>query len=252
MCTVLFAKNVFGSYPTVIAANRDEEYDREFSSPETRETEDEGDSVDWVFAPRDAREGGTWIGFNSEGTSVAVTNIETDDEDRGEDGTDVRSRGLLCDDVLSESGDIEDLEDIVRHSVDANEYEGFNLVVATPTRAFVAVYDDDLDIMHLEDGVYVITNSRFDDPDDKALEVRDSLPDPSLGFDDWIKEAKDLLSRDDIDVCLHNGDGEDKGTTSSSIIGVKNPDASDSVYLFADGAPCETDYTDVSYRVPFS
>ncbi|MDY6776047.1 MAG: NRDE family protein [Halobacteria archaeon] len=246
MCTVLFAKNVFESYPVVIAANRDESYDREFSSPETRETEDEGDSVDWIFAPRDEREGGTWIGFNSEGTSVAVTNIETEDGDsqdsNTDDETEVRSRGLLCDDVLSESGDIEDLEDVVRHSVDENEYEGFNLVVGTTSRAFVAVYDGDLDFVYPEDGIHVVTNSRFDDPDDKAVRVSDSLPEPSLGLDDWVDEAECLLSRDDIDVCLHSHEDDDKGTTSSSIIGVRNPDVSESFYLFADGAPCEADY----------
>ena len=250
MCTLTLAWQVFPDTPVVVAANRDERRDRPSEPP--RRTE----SNPAVVAPRDARAGGTWIGYNDAGTFVGITNRWVADT------TPERSRGLLVADALREP-DATSAARLVERSVDANSYDGFNLVVADRTAAFLFEWDGHLRVTQLEPGVHVVVNSgaalggggvpsdSFVTPDDERVDrateqienaraVRTALtPDPGEGATEWLDRAATVLADHEFGVCLHeNG----YGTRSSSLIRLGDRDE----YRFAPGPPCETAYEAVA------
>jgi len=251
VCTLTLAWQVFPDAPVVVAANRDERRDRPSEPP--RRTE--ADPV--VVAPRDARAGGTWIGYNEAGVFVGITN-------RWVDGLAAeRSRGLLVADALREL-DALSAARLVERSVDAHDYDGFNLVVADRTAAYLFEWDGHLRVSQLDPGVHVVVNSgaalggggavtdAFLTPEDparadraseqaeNARAVRTALtPEPGEGAADWLDRAATVLADHDYGVCIHeNG----YGTRSSSLISLGD----EQEYRFASGAPCETAYRRVA------
>ncbi|MFP4188989.1 MAG: NRDE family protein [Halobacteriales archaeon] len=229
MCTIVFAYGVFDGF--AVASNRDESYGREYALPGCRERTD-----GWVFAPRDERAGGTWIGFNANGVFVTLSNLPG--EGGGKRGG-TRSRGALVDELLRALS-VEEARRVLRNSYDRHEYEGFNVVVASPDDCFVGVNDGSLRFVEPDPGIGVVTNSPFDEPDDKALRVSEAVPEPHPNIDpvDWLDDMRPLLADHELGVCVH-GDG--RGTTSSNLV-YSAPEPDGSYWLFADGAPCETSY----------
>ena len=223
MCTIAFAYDVYPE--VVVASNRDEEYGRSFEPPARR---DWGDG--WVVAPVDRREGGTWLGFNGHGLVVTLANLPVYSVEE------TRSRGLLCRDVLG-CGSVDEARGVVERSFVDHGYDGFNLVVLSRQDGFVAVHDTvDLELYE-PSGFEVVTNSRFDEPDEKARKVREKLPDAGSA-EGWLTEMQPVLRDHEADVCAHH-DG--RGTTSSNLVVVREP-VEESSYRFADGAPCESEY----------
>ncbi|AZH25595.1 NRDE family protein [Haloplanus aerogenes] len=249
MCTLTLAWQVFPDDPVVVAANRDERRDRPSESPQRTEA----DPV--VVAPRDTRAGGTWIGYNEAGLFVGITN-------RWVDGLDAeRSRGLLVADALREP-DALSAARLVERSVDAHEYDGFNLVVADENAAFLFEWGGQFRVNQLEPGVHVVVNTGAalggggavtdtfvvpDDPEraDRATEqaenaraVRTALtPEPGEDVTAWLDRAGTVLADHEYGVCIHeNG----YGTRSSSLIRLSAD--GETAYRFAPGPPCETAY----------
>lgn len=225
MCTIVFVYGVFDGF--AVASNRDESYGRGFSAPEKQATES-----GWVFAPRDDREGGTWMGFNDAGVFVALANLPVYADE-------ARSRGKLCDDLLRAST-VDEARTLIRSSYERHDYEGFNVVVGSPYDCFVGVNDGDLRLVEPDPGVGIVTNSPFDDQGEKAEKVTEAAPDPfehetARG---WLEATRPLLADHEARVCVH-GDGY--GTTSSNLVYVA-PEPHGSFWLFADGAPCESPY----------
>jgi uncharacterized protein with NRDE domain len=250
VCTLTLAWQTFPDAPVVVAANRDERRDRPSEPP--RRTE----SNPSVVAPRDARAGGTWIGHNDAGLFVGITN-------RWIDGaTAERSRGLLVADALREP-DATSAARLVERSVDTHDYDGFNLVVADRTAAFLFEWDGHLRVSQLDPGVHVVVNSgaalggggavtdAFVTPDEparaerateqaaNARAVRTALtPEPGEGSADWLDRAAAVLADHEFGVCIHE-DGY--GTRSSSLLRLGD----EPTYRFAPGPPCETAYDPV-------
>jgi uncharacterized protein with NRDE domain len=253
VCTLTLAWQVFPDAPVVVAANRDEQRDRPSVSPRRTETDPA------VVAPRDERAGGTWIGYNEAGLFVGITNRPVDG--RAAD----RSRGLLVADALREP-DATSAARLVERAVDAHDYDGFNLVVADRTAAFLYEWDGRLGVTQLDPGVHVVVNTgaalggggavtdAFFTPEesaraDRAAEqaanaraVRTALtPEPGEDAADWTDRAATVLADHDYGVCVHeNG----YGTRSSSLIRMPTEGATE--YRFAPGAPCETAYRRVA------
>ena len=246
MCTLTLAWRTFADAPVVVAANRDEGFDRPSEPPAVVEEDPR------VVAPRDAEAGGTWIGYNEHGLFVGVTNRWTDADLAGE-----RSRGLLVRDALRQS-DAESAARLVERTVRDTEYAGFNLVVADANAALLLEWDGHLRVTQFEPGVHVVVNvganGRFSIPSERpdagerqaenARKVREALaPEPGETAAAWRDRAGAVLGDHRYGVCVH-GDGY--GTRSSSLVTIGTEGAS---YEFADGPPCETPYRRVESQV---
>ncbi len=251
MCTLAVAWRAFDGAPVAVAANRDEALDRP-AEPPTRRRFGETAAV----APRDARAGGTWIGYNEHGLVVGLTNRW----DVGIEGG--RSRGLLVADVLAASS-ARAARDAVERAVERDEYAGFELVAADADHAALLEWNGRLHARALTPGVGVVGNvgaalvdgSTFalaDDTDtderrrDRAASARCLREVLTVrageGVDGWLRRAGRALGDHAFGACLH-GDGF--GTRSSSLLAVGGTPA----YRFADGPPCETPYRTVDEQV---
>lgn len=74
MCTVILGLGTHAEVPLWVAANRDEFYDRPSTPPAVS-----GPRGLPLFAPRDLRQGGTWIGVSRRGVFAALTNAAPPD-----------------------------------------------------------------------------------------------------------------------------------------------------------------------------
>ena len=116
MCLIVIAHRMSPEYPLVLAANRDEFFDRPTHQAHM-----------WpngsMIAGRDLLAGGTWLGVGLDGRFAAVTNVR----EPGGNGAGSRSRGELPLDYLS--GDLPPAEYLAQRVDRFDEYAGFNLLV---------------------------------------------------------------------------------------------------------------------------
>lgn len=237
MCFLALVYKTIPDYPVVIAANRDEYRNR----PGTAPTE----IRPGVVAGLDPRAGGTWVGVNSHGVVVGVSNLRSG----GPALPNTRSRGLLCLDLLMLPR-ASALAQAVRAQVRQHVYNGFNLLAAGPQTAWVASYlDKRLTVRQLDPGVHIIGNSLPDAGDDpkvaRGRQLVDRPDDIEAAMKTLTKTCADHGMRGDGTdaICVH---GEGHGTLSSSIIAVHGSDPSRSIHLYAEGNPCAAAYQDVS------
>lgn len=113
MCLIAIAHRASERYPLVIAANRDEDYERP-----TLDAHVWADAPD-VIGGRDAVHGGAWLAVTRSGRFAAVTNL------RGAEAR-VRSRGFLVRDFVTTAVDVRTYSSAIGH--DAAEYAGFHLL----------------------------------------------------------------------------------------------------------------------------
>jgi len=126
MCLIAVAPGFFRPFPLVIAANRDEFYDRP-SAPAAPWPEDPR-----VIGGRDLRGGGSWLAVRAGGRFGAVTNI------RGS-RTGGPSRGLLVSNFVL--GDADAFQYAL--NVDRGAYAGFHLIVGDTDRIVHVTNADD-------------------------------------------------------------------------------------------------------------
>jgi uncharacterized protein with NRDE domain len=151
MCLVLIALNSHPDYSLIVAANRDEFYDRP-TAP----------AAFWADAPsvlagRDLKAGGTWLGIDRHGRLAAVTNYR---QGQREDPA-PRSRGLLVSDFLTGDGGAPEYMERVRS--EAGLYNGFNLIVGDPGVLFY-FSNREGQLRSLAPGVYGLSNHLLDTP----------------------------------------------------------------------------------------
>jgi uncharacterized protein with NRDE domain len=116
MCLIAVAHRLSDDFPLVIAANRDEFYER----PALAAAPWKEDAR--VVGGRDVRAGGSWLAVREDARFAAVTNI------RGEH-RDGPSRGLLVSNfVLSDAGAVD-----FANSIRRAEYAGFHLILGDGT-----------------------------------------------------------------------------------------------------------------------
>ncbi|WP_298266473.1 NRDE family protein [Geobacter sp.] len=116
MCLILFALEAHPRYRLVLAANRDEFYDRP-TAPASF-----WDDAPQVLAGRDLTGGGTWCGITTGGRIAAVTNYR--DPRTYREGA--PSRGRLVADFLR--GEMTPAALLERLHREGNSYNGFNLI----------------------------------------------------------------------------------------------------------------------------
>jgi uncharacterized protein with NRDE domain len=151
MCLILLASDSHPDYALVLAANRDEFYDRPTASAAF------WDDAPRVVAGRDLKAGGTWLGIDRSGRFAAVTNYRQGQRE----ATAPRSRGHLVSDYLTGRSDVRAHLDRVQREADL--YNGFNLIAGDVGALFYFSNRGDRP-RTLGPGVYGLSNHLLDSP----------------------------------------------------------------------------------------
>jgi uncharacterized protein with NRDE domain len=161
MCLILFAYNVHPSYRLVLAANRDEFYDRPSAPADFWEKHPQ------VLAGIDLQEKGTWMGVTRQGKYAAITNYR----DPASWKNDAPSRGKLVSRYLTGSAGAEKY--LKKISGEAGKYNGFNLILGDAEDLWVCGNRDAA--QKLSAGIYGLSNRLLDTPWPKVIRGKELL-----------------------------------------------------------------------------
>lgn len=179
MCLLLFSFNKHSDYPVILAANRDEFFERPTKAASFWE------DCPSILAGRDLLKGGSWMGVSKEGRIAAVTNYREPSQNK----PDAISRGALVSDYLKGNQSAEDyIQNVMTQS---HAYDEFNLLVGDKQSLlfFCSIEDD---YQTLKPGLYGISNGKLDSPWPKVVKGKTALekiiqtskkPDPGKLFD---------------------------------------------------------------------
>jgi len=209
-------------YPIIVAANRDERYNRPSAAPTFWHTEPQ------ILAGRDLVAGGTWLGINECGLLVGVLNRPSVGET--DSSKDTRSRGLLCRDLLKLKTADAAVEFV---KTEKAEYQPFTLVFADSKTAWIAYNRlHEIKTVKLSEGLHVYSSgTEFATRSQKvdhgySMFSRVVEETQSNGHDEsaWVSSLRSVLG----DHTSANGSGEPRGaicvhgdisgTVSSTIV----------------------------------
>lgn len=183
MCLILFSFKQHPRYPLILAANRDEFYNRA-SAPAAFWNEAPG-----LLAGRDLVAGGSWLGVTTSGRIAAITNYR----EPGLYRFDAPSRGALVTGFLLGRETPEAYA--AKLSQQARQYNGFNLILGERGRLYYFSNRSD-GLETLAPGLYGLSNHLLNTPWPKVERGKEALSgllspgrDPSL--DDLFKVLSD-------------------------------------------------------------
>jgi len=258
VCTLAIYFQTGRDFPVVVAANRDEFFDRPTVAPAALEDAPPAagppTATPWVVAGRDLRAGGTWLGVNSYHLVAGLLNRRSavpPDPAR-------RSRGLLCLEALHARSVAAAREHVLDEP--GTRYNLFNLLLAAPHAACVIGNGSGaMAATALEPGLHLLTNLELDDPECPRIaksyglfaELRGLLAEPTA--DVFLRRLRVILSdhstpldpRDEgppNNLCVHT---PAFGTRSSSVL-IYSARAGRFRLWHAAGPPCEADYVEIA------
>ncbi|HEX2831152.1 MAG TPA: NRDE family protein [Burkholderiales bacterium] len=169
MCVILFSAGAHARYPLIVAANRDEAYDRPAAPAGF------WNDHPHVCAGRDLTAGGTWLGLSTTGRFAAITNYRQGIRA----GAAPRSRGALTSDFLTGRDEPSAyMEEAARHG---DDYGGYSLIAGTPERLYFCS-NRGVAPHAVAPGVHGLSNRLLDEPWPKVqrgMAVLESLADAS-------------------------------------------------------------------------
>ena len=241
MCILMVIHRVLPDYPIVVAANRDEYYDRPSQGPSLL-----GNSPR-IWGGRDDRAGGTWMGLNEHGVVVGLTNRRLYAEQPTYPQR--RSRGWVCLEALQGRTASEAAESLMNQP--PQRYNPFNLLLMDPTKLIWIAYDDEPVLRRLQPGLHILANGDLNDFETARLRrarqllqgarpaaLGDLMPVLRQACRDHEPGAK---NRDTI--CMHRTK-DNYGTVSSTILALP-AGGREPLYHYAAGHPCRKPYAAV-------
>ncbi len=257
MCTIVAIRGRRARYPLVVAANRDEYYDRPTAPP--RVVNESPRAVAGV----DLEKGGSWMGANEHGVFVALTNQRTY---RGADPKRASRGAVVMEALARESAEA---IDAMLSAIDPRDYNSFNVLYGDAHTLKVGYARNErsrVELDTLEDGLWVLTNDRIGSPEFPKAERAFSLIDPLVRapWDEQVAGLTRVLAdhhkpaleripepppgsrfdhatlRELQALCIHT---PVYGTRSSAILALEPGRVAH--YLYADGPPCRTPFTDI-------
>lgn len=163
MCLILLAWQAHPEYPLVVAANRDEFFERP-TAPAGFWPDQPG-----ILAGRDLQAGGTWMGITRSGRFSALTNHRDPLLHR----PDARSRGTLVAEFLTGCcAPRTYVERLAREG--ANAYNGFNLLVGD-AQTLLWFSNVSGESRELAPGIYGLSNELLDTPWPKVEQSKSAL-----------------------------------------------------------------------------
>ncbi len=237
MCLLAIQYRLVPEAPILVAANREEFYERASLSPAIQSGKPR------VLCGTDQETGGTWLGVNQNGLVVAVCN-----RPKVHGPIAPRSRGLLAKDLLR-CGSAQNACDLALEELNSNNYDGLNLLCADAASGWVIHGGDEVNAQPLQEGLSIIGNSDVNNPRDERVRLAlrlltlQTLDSPVK----FLAVASKVFARAPApqgrpSMVIRGGR---KGTVSSTLISLgKKP--RDAIYQFADGAPDQMKYEDYS------
>lgn len=178
MCLILFANDYHPNYQLIVAANRDEYYNRP-----TLQASFWDDNPN-LLAGKDLEQGGTWLGITKTGRFAAVTNFR----DPNRNYLHAPSRGSLGLDYLNK--DISTHDYILNLKTKSDLYNGFNLLIGDMKNLF---YYSNIEktTYKIKSGIHGLSNNFLDVPWPKVKKgvknlykcITDPKINPSLLFE---------------------------------------------------------------------
>jgi len=161
VCLIAFAYNVHPFYRLILAANRDEFYERPSASA------DFWKDYPRVLAGRDLKSKGTWLGVTRYGKFAAVTNYRDPSTYR----SDALSRGMLVRRYLTGHQKPDNYLKKIASQID--KYNGFNLLLGDDDDLFV--FSNRGEKQKLKAGIYGLSNHFLNSLWPKVIRSRNLL-----------------------------------------------------------------------------
>lgn len=237
MCLLAVQYKSVPEAPILVAANREEAYDRPTLLPSIQPGKPR------VLSGVDAKAGGTWLGVNQSGLFVGAANRL-----RMYSPSAPKSRGLLCRDLLRANS--------ARHAVDmameeltANKYEGVNFIIADYESGWAVHGGDDPHVVELIEGLNIISSYDLNDMRDERQKLARRLLTLQM-LDSAVKFlavsskafARPPAAPERPGMVIS---GKERGTVSSTLIALgKKP--RDAIFQYANGSPEAAKYEDYS------
>jgi hypothetical protein len=237
MCILAIQYQLVSESPILVAANREEFYDRPSLTPSIQSGKPR------VLCGIDQQAGGTWLGVNQHGLFVGICNRVKLMPPMAP-----RSRGLLCRDLLR-ADSARQAVDMALEELSGGQYEGANYVIADSESGWVVQSTDDHEVVELEEGLTVISSSDVNDSRDervalcKRLLTLQTLDSPVK----FLAVASKVFARSPSPPGRASMvmAGKQRGTVSSTLLSLgKKP--RDAIFQFADGRPDKNKYEDYS------
>ncbi len=237
MCLLAIQYKSVPDAPILVAANREEAFDRPSLVPSIQPGKPR------VLSGVDAKAGGTWLGVNQNGLFVGACN-----RSRFAVPPAPRSRGVLCRELLRANS--------ARHAVDMAleelsepKYDGVNFIIADYESGWCVHGGDDAEVVELEEGLNIVGSMDMNDPRDERQKLARRLLtlqtlDSSVKF---LAVASKAFARPSAaperpGMVVR---GKEWGTVSSTLIALgKKP--RDAIFQYANGTPETAKYEDYS------
>ncbi|QDU94185.1 NRDE family protein [Lignipirellula cremea] len=237
MCILAIQYQLVPESPILVAANREEYFDRPSLPPSIQSGKPR------ILAGLDQQSGGTWLGVNQHGLFVGACN-----RPKLLPPANPRSRGALCRDLLR-AGSAREAVAMAQDELSAGKYNGVNYVIADYETGWAVHGGDEPEAVEMREGLNIIGNGDLNDPRDERVSLCRRL----LTLQTLDSPVKFLAVASKVFARSPTAPGRpsmvrrdsDWGTVSSTLIALgKKP--RDAIYQFADGAPDQAKYEDFS------
>jgi uncharacterized protein with NRDE domain len=253
VCTLVFLYGLLEDYPVVVLHNR---YLIAGTLEQTPRIFEGGRRV---YAPYDVISRGTWVGFNESGLLVAVTNQETEYNEKP-----ARSRGLLNMDLLDGCDSADEAKDFLADPDVRWDYRRGNFLVADARSAWHIIWDRETSVKPLNHGSHVVTTLTLMpgiEWTERAEKMWVNVEKRKLRAYHLVNrlepcdvneliESLELISADHGDekgqgsICYHDSTGKNVQTSATILaVGSKNEN---SKILYCPGNTCENYFEDYS------
>jgi uncharacterized protein with NRDE domain len=182
MCLIILSYKVHDRYPLILAANRDEFYERP-SAPVSLWEDALG-----VIAGKDLQRGGTWLGIRKTGNLAMLTNYR----EPTPFGRNAPSRGWLVKDFLVGNDDPESYIETMTAKKD--QYNGFSMIIGDMNRLFY--FSNRGGMCELSPGLYGLSNRVLDTPWPKTERGKKAIESLLASKDDPLPEEIFAILKD--------------------------------------------------------
>ena len=237
MCLLAIQYKLVAEAPILVAANREEFYERPTQGPAIQSGKPR------VLCGTDLQAGGTWLGVNQQGLIIGVSTRR-----RNSAAFPSRSRGVLCRELLKADSAVQ-ARDMAMEELSSGKYDGANFICVDPKSGWVVHSGDEIDAVEMHEGLNIIANGDLNDPRDERVEMARRLLrlhtlDSPVNV---LAVASKVFARapsppGGASIVIR---GNDRGTVSSTLISLgKKP--RDAIYQYSAGAPDRSRYEDFS------